>query len=329
MSEKQWVGIDVCQKYLDVYIRPKKELFQVTNNKVGISSLVQTMSNIQPELIVLEATGGMEIDAAIQLTQAGLYVAVINPRQARDFALSNRATSARPMRLMLRYWRRIADAIRPEVRQISDESCRQLEDLVQRRRQISDMITAENNRRRGKTNSVQTDIDEHIEWLKKRLKDLESQIKSAIALNQHWQQKMKVREGEVASPSLITLLKLLTSVPGVGEIVAMTLVSSLPELGEIAHKSISYLVGVAPLNKDSGKFRGKRRIWGGRAKIRCVLYMATLVAVRFNPIIKAFYERLIAKGKLKKVALTACMHKLLVILNAMMKNSQTWAASDN
>ena len=170
------------------------------------------------------------------------------------------------------------------------------------------MITAEKNRRRGKTNSVQLDIDEHIEWLKKRLKEIESQIKSAIAINENWRQKMKVREGEVASPSLITLLELLTSVPGVGEVVAVSLISCLPELGTISHKSISYLVGVAPLNKDSGKFRGKRRIYGGRAKIRSVLYMATLVAVRFNPIIKAFYERLLGKGKLKKVALTACMH---------------------
>ena len=170
------------------------------------------------------------------------------------------------------------------------------------------MITAEKNRRRGKTNSVQADIDEHIEWLEKRLKEIESQIKDAIESNQDWQQK----------------LKLLTSVPGVGKVVAVTLISSLPELGTLSHKSISYLVGVAPLNKDSGKFRGKRRIWGGRAKIRCVLYMAALVAIRFNPPIKAFYERLTQKGKLKKVAITACMHKLLIFLNAMMKNNQSW-----
>ncbi len=170
------------------------------------------------------------------------------------------------------------------------------------------MITAEKNRRRGKTNSVKANIDEHIEWLEEQLKEIESQIKSTIAPNQDWQQKMN----------------LLTSVPGVGEVVAVTLISSLPELGTISHKSISYLVGVAPLNRDSGKFRGKRRIWGGRAKIRCVLYMATLVAVRFNPVIKAFYERLLSKGKLKKVALTACMHKLLILLNAMMKKNQSW-----
>lgn len=307
MSEKQWVGIDVCQKYLDVYIRPLGKLFQVTNDEVGISKLVQTLKNVEPELIVLEATGGMEIDVVIQLTEAGLAVAIINPRQARDFAKAT-GQLAKTDAIDAKVLAHFADAIRPEVRQISDKSSRQLEDLVARRRQISDMITAEKNRRRGKTNSVQADIDEHIEWLKKRLEEIESQIKSAIAINEDWQQK----------------LQLLTSVPGVGEIVAITLISSLPELGTLSHKSISYLVGVAPLNKDSGKFRGKRRIWGGRAKVRCVLYMATLVAVRFNPAIKAFYERLLKKGKLKKVALTACMHKLLIFLNAMMNKNQLW-----
>ena len=307
MSEKQWVGIDVCQKYLDVYLRPSNKLFQVTNNEVGISQLVQTLKKIEPELIVLEATGGMEINATLKLTQAELSVAVINPRQARDFAKAT-GRLAKTDAIDARVLAHFADAIRPEVRQISDESSRQLEDLVARRRQLSDMITAEKNRRRGKINSVQSSIDQHIEWLEKQLKEIESQISSAIALNEDWKQK----------------LDLLTSVPGIGEVVAVTLISSLPELGQISHKSISYLVGVAPLNKDSGKFRGKRKIWGGRAKIRCVLYMATLVAVRFNPPIKAFYERLLEKGKLKKVALTACMHKLLIFLNAMMKNNSSW-----
>ena len=307
MSEKQWVGIDVCQKYLDVYVRPLEKLFQVTNDEAGIRGLVQTLSKLTPELIVLEATGGMEIDAAIKLTQAELAVAVINPRQARDFAKAT-GQLAKTDAIDAKVLAHFADAIRPEVRQISDESSRQLEDLVARRRQISDMITAEKNRRRGKTNSVQASIDEHIEWLKQQLKEIESQINSEIALNESWKQKMD----------------LLTSVPGIGEVVAVTLISSLPELGTIPHKSISYLVGLAPLNRDSGKFRGKRRIHGGRAKIRCVLYMAALVAVRFNPIIKAFYERLLNKGKRKKVALTACMHKLLIVLNAMMNQNQSW-----
>jgi transposase len=307
MSKQQWVGIDVCQKYLDVYVRPAGKLFQVTNNEVGIIKLVQSLIEIQPELIVLEATGGMEINAAIKLTEAELAVAIINPRQARDFAKAI-GQLAKTDAIDAKVLAHFADAIRPEVRQISDESSRQLEDLVARRRQISDMITAEKNRRRGKTNSVQVSINDHIKWLEQQLQEIESQIKSAVALDEGWKQKMK----------------LLTSVPGIGEVVAVTLISSLPELGKTSHKSISYLVGVAPLNKDSGKFRGKRRICGGRAKIRCVLYMAALVAVRFNPVIKTFYERLLQKGKLKKVALTACMHKLLILLNAMMKNNQAW-----
>ena len=312
MEQQQWLGIDVCQKYLDVYIRPIGKLFQVTNDETGIRELIKILTEIKPELIVFEATGGMEIVAAIELTQVGLAVAIINPRQARDFAKATgqlAKTDAIDAKILAHF----ADAIRPQVRAIKDESSRQLQDLVQRRRQISDMITAEKNRRRGKTNSVQVSIDQHIEWLKQQLKEIESQIKSEITLNEDWKQKMD----------------LLTSVPGIGEVVAVTLISSLPELGQISHKSISYLVGVAPLNRDSGKFRGKRRIWGGRVKIRCMLYMAALVAVRFNPVIKAFYERLIGKGKLKKVALTACMHKLLIILNAMMKNNQTWATSNN
>ena len=237
------MGIDVCQKSFDVYIRPLSKLFQVENNEAGIAQLIHTLTEVKPELIVLEATGGMEIDAVVKLAKAGLPVAVINPRQARDFA---KATG--------------------------------------------------------------TSIDQHLEWLEQQLKEIESPIKSASAINEDWQQKMK----------------LLTIVPGIGEVVAVTLISSLPELGKISHQSISDLVGVAPLNKDSGKFRGKRRIWGGRAQIRCVLSMATWVAVRFNPVINAFYERLLKKGKLKKVALSACIHKLLILLNAMMSKNQAW-----
>ncbi len=307
MSQEQWVGIDVCKKYLDIYVRPLGKLFQVTNDQEGISQLVKTLKEIKPELIVLEATGGMERKAALELTQSGFAVAVINPRQARDFAKATgqlAKTDAIDARILAHF----ADAIRPQVRTISDESSHELQDLVQRRRQLSDMITTENNRLRGKSDLVQSQIKEHIEWLQKKLQEIESQIKEAIAINEDWKEK----------------LELLTSVPGVGQVVATTLVASLPELGKLSHKSISYLVGVAPLNKDSGKFQGKRRIWGGRARVRRVLYMATLVAVRFNPMIKPFYQRLLDKGKLKKVALTACMHKLLIFLNAMVRNNQLW-----
>lgn len=307
MKQKQWVGIDVCQKHLDVYIRPIGELFQVTNDESGIAELIRKLREIKPELIVLEATGGMELTAAIELTQAELAVAIINPRQARDFAKATgqlAKTDAIDAKILAHF----ADAIRPQVREIKDESSRQLQDLVQRRRQISDMITAEKNRLRGKSHLVQSDIKEHIAWLEEKLQEIESQIKNAIALREDWQQKKQ----------------LLTSVPGVGEVVATTLISSLPELGQLAHKSLSYLVGLAPLNRDSGTSKGKRRIWGGRANVRCVLYMAALVAIRFNPVIKDFYQRLLDKGKLKKVALTACMHKLLILLNAIVRDCQPW-----
>ena len=307
MNELQWVGIDVCQKYLDVYVRPMANLFQVTNDDSGIQKLISLLRDIQPELIVIEATGGMERNAAVTLTHVGFSVAVINPRQGRDFAKATgqlAKTDAIDARILAHF----AEAIRPQVREMSDESARQLKDLVQRRRQISEMITAEKNRRRGKTGLVQSDINQHLDWLEKKLQEIEAQIQQAIALNRDWQEKVE----------------LLKTVPGVGQVVATTLVASLPELGELAHKPLSYLVGVAPLNRDSGKCRGKRRIWGGRANVRRVLYMATLVAVRFNPVIKDFYQRLLDKGKLKKVALTASMHKLLILLNAMVKKGQQW-----
>ncbi|MGD2184431.1 IS110 family transposase [Lusitaniella coriacea] len=307
MNQQQWVGIDVCQKTLDVYIRPQGELFQVPNNPEGIAQLVEKLQAVEPELIVLEATGGLERTAACELSQARLAVSVINPRQARDFAKAT-GQLAKTDAIDAQVLAHFAEAIRPHLTPMSDESAHQLKELVQRRRQISQMITAEKNRLRGKSGSVASDIQSHIEWLEKHLAEIEAQISSAIALNREWQKKME----------------LLTSVPGVGQVVATTLIASLPELGQFSHKSLSHLVGVAPLNRDSGKFRGKRQIWGGRANIRCVLYMATLVAVRFNPTIKAFYERLKAKGKLKKVALTACMHKLLILLNAMVRKGQTW-----
>lgn len=211
MEQQQWVGIDVCQKYLDVYIRPVGKLFQVTNDENGIAELIKILTEIKPELIVFEATGGMELRAAIELTQAELAVAIINPRQARDFAKA-RGQLAKTDAIDARILAHFADAIRPQVRAIKDESSRQLQDLVQRRRQISDMITAEKNRLRGKTHSVQSGIIEHIKWLEAQLKEIESQIKDAIASDEDWQQQQQ----------------LLTSVPGVGEVVATTLISSIP-----------------------------------------------------------------------------------------------------
>lgn len=191
---------------------------------------------------------------------------------------------------------------------MASEQARQLQELVQRRRQISEMITAEKNRLRDQTGKVKADIEEHIESLEQRRKDMEAHLTQAVARNPLWHQQFQ----------------LLTTVPGVGKVVATTLVAALPELGCLLDKQISNLVGLATLKRDSGTFRGKRRIIGARAQVRSTLYMATLVAVRFNPVIKAFYERLLGRGKLKKVALTACMHKLLLILNAMVRQQQPW-----
>ena len=259
----RWVGIDVCQKFLDVYVRPTGELFQCSNDQTGIKKLIERLKEIEPQRIVMEATGGMEIPSAVELTRAGLAVAIINPRQSRDFAKAT-GQIAKTDAIDAKSLAHFAEAIRPEVRPISDEQAQQLKDLVQRRRQISDMITSEKNRLRGKTAKVKENIEKHIRWLEEQLSEIEAQLQEAIANNPLWKERVE----------------LLTTVPGVGKVVATTLVAALPELGQLNHKQISYLVGLAPLNRDS--------------------------------------------GKLKKVALTACMHKLLIFLNAMVTQGQPW-----
>lgn len=209
---------------------------------------------------------------------------------------------------MLGFWLILLIAIRPEVRVFADDDTRQLGELVARRHQVVEMITAEKNRLSAMKGPMRDDIKAHLEWLQKRLKELDQQLQQTIQSSPLWHERVN----------------LFQSVPGIGEVVASTLLVGLPELGSLSHKQITNLVGLAPLNRDSGSMRGKRTIWGGRGQVRAALYMATLVATRHNLVIKAFYERLCQKGKLKKVALTACMHKLLVILNAIAKNSTPW-----
>jgi len=303
----QWVGIDVCKRCLDVHIRPCNQLLQFANTTHGVAALVTHLQSIHPQLIVLEATGGMELKAADALQTASLPVAIINPRQARDFA---RATNqlAKTDRIDARVLAHLAQAVQPPVRPLPSEEARHLKELGTRRRQLVEMISAEKMRQRRATGETKADIQAHIEWMQERLKQLDKVLDQTVRQNNEWSKKAK----------------LLESVPGVGKVIATTLIAELPELGQLSNKQISSLVGVAPLNRDSGKMRGKRIIWGGRAVLRAVLYMGALSGKRFNPVIKAFYERLKQSGKPTKVALTACMHKLVNVLNAMVRKGEMW-----
>jgi len=280
----------------------------VHNDDRGITQVTAYLRAMKPALVVMEATGGLELPVATALAAAGLPLAVVNPRQVRDFAKAT-GRLAKTDTLDARVLAHFAEAVRPEPRPLPDDQLRELSALVARRRQIVNMITAEKNRLgSARSKSIRDRIKAHIEWLQQEVADVDDQLGRSIRQTPIW------REND----------QILQSVPGVGPILSLTLLADLPELGHLDRKKIAALVGVAPLNRDSGIWRGRRAIWGGRAQIRSVLYMSTLSAKRFNPVIREFYERLLAAGKLKKVALTACMHKLLIILNAMMKNRSLW-----
>jgi transposase len=307
----RWIGIDVSKRCLDVCVRPDMQQFQEANTEKGIASLVKRVRELEPALVVLEATAGMEAMVAAELAAEHVPVAV-NPRQVRSFA---RATGklAKTDSIDASVLAHFADAVRPQVRPLPDMHAKQFSELVGRRRQLVEMIVAEKARLAGICGVALADIKAHIAWLGKRLKRLDRELESAVANSPIWQAKSE----------------LLKSVPGVGDVLSLTLIAGLPELGTLSGKQIANLVGVAPINRDSGSMRGRQSIWGGRAQVRCVLYMATLVAVRHNPIIKTFYERLRAHGKPPKVALTASMRKLLVILNAIAKTKQPWSVQRN
>lgn len=310
-----WVGIDVSKQNLDIYIRPPfgkaqgalGEHLRLGNTEKDISLLVERLASLPPALVVMEATGGLEMLAGVALTQAGLRVAIVNPRQVRDFA---RATGrhAKTDRLDAEVIAHYAEAIRPEVRALPDETTRHLGELITRRHQVVEMITAEKNRLGAMHGPMRQNIQIHLQWLQEHLKELDEQLQQTLRESPVWQAQVN----------------LLKSVPGVGTGLSSLLIAELPELGQLTHKQISNLVGIAPINRDSGQWRGPRKIWGGRARVRTVLYMSTVAAVRCNPIIGAFYKRLRQKGKQAKVALTACMHKLLIILNAMVKAGTAW-----
>jgi transposase len=312
MVDVPWfVGIDVAKAQLDIAIRPSGERWSVPNDADGGGTLVERLRPLRPTLIVLEATGGLERVATAALATAGLPVVVVNPRQARDFA---RATGqlAKTDALDARALAHFADVIRPTPRPLPDTQTQELRALLGRCQQLIGMRTAEQNRLAGTRGRLQTDIEAHIAWLNARIATLDNDLETMLRA------RPLGREND----------DLLQSVPGRGPVCARTLLLALPELGRLTRQQIAALVGVAPLNCDSGPLRGRRIMWGGRAHVRTVLSMGTLVATRFNPQIKAFYQRLLAAGKIKKVALTACMQKLLTILNAMLKHRTSWKAQE-
>jgi len=304
-----FVGIDISKAHLDIAIRPTNARWQVDNQEPGIAALVDKLKQLKPALIVLEATGGLEMAVTAALASAGLPVAVVNPRQVRDFAKSL-GRLAKTDKIDATVLAHFADAVRPELRLLPDEQTQELQGLLVRRRQLIEILVAEKNRLPMTHKRLKEGVKEHIQYLEHQLKDLDQEIQDRLHSSPVW------REQE----------DLLRSVPGVGKVLSVTLLAELPELGQLNRKKIAALVGVAPYNCDSGQKRGKRAIWGGRASVRSALYMAALSATRFNPVIKSFYKKLVTAGKPSKVAITACMRKLLTILNAMMHSGTRWQA---
>jgi transposase len=303
-----FVGIDVCKAHLDVAIRPTGQTLSVTNDKAGIKILVKHLEKLQPTLVVLESTGGVERQVILALIGADISVVMANPRQIRDFAKST-GQLAKTDRIDAAVLAHYAEAIRPKPRPLPDELSLELRALTVRRRQLIGMIVAEKNHLTMASKAIKKRITAHIAYLEQELDRADQDLDRFIQKNPTWKENQE----------------LLCSTPSIGPVSSRTLLAELPELGTLGRKQISALVGVAPFPRDSGTLKGRRTIWGGRASVRGALYMATLVATRSNPVVRDFYERLKAKGKPFKVALIACMHKLLTILNAMIKNKTRWS----
>ena len=288
-------------------MRPTQEQWQLPHAEEGIHDLVTRLRAVHPSLIVLEATGGLEVSLVAALAEARLPMAVVKPRQVRDFAKAT-GRLAKTDRLDALVLAHFAQGVHPTPRPLPDAQLQALEGLLTRRRQVVAMLTGEKNRLGSARPPVRQDIQDHIAWLEQRRANLDEELRHTLRTSPVWREKDD----------------LLQSVPGVGPVLSLTLLAELPELGALDRRQIAALVGVAPLNRDSGAFRGRLTIWGGRAKVRAALYMAALVATRHNPVIRAFSQKLLAAGKAKKVALTACMRKLLTILNAMLKHHVRW-----
>jgi len=305
--EKDYIGVDVSKDALDVATYASNKKWRFSNNDVGITQLIIEFKETNIALVVIEATGGYETQLACALNKAGIPCAVVNPRETRDFAKATKKL-AKTDTIDARVLAHFAAVIKPEPRPMSDEETLELEAILARRRQLVQMITAEKNRLHTAHPLVKKGITDLIAYMEKDLADIDSNLKGRIE----------------ESPVQRERYTLLRSVPGVGPNLATTLVVELPELGNLNCKQIAALVGVAPLNHDSGSKRGKRSPWGGRPQVRTALYMAALVAARFNPVVSVLYARLCAAGKAKKVALVACMRKLLIILNSMVKHKTSW-----
>jgi transposase len=307
--ERTYVGIDVSKATLDVAILPAREHFVVPNDEAGIGELLGKLAGASDALVLLEASGGFERPVAAALAACGIALFVVNPRQARDFAKAT-GRLAKTDALDAFVLAHFAQAIRPAPRAIPDAEAREFQEILARRRQIIRMATAEKNCLGASTSkAVRGRIEAHIRWLEKELSRTDGDLDETIE----------------NSPTLKENEALLRSVPGVGPVLCRTLLAELPELGTLSQRELSALVGVAPFNRDSGTLRGRRTVWGGRARVREALYMGALIASRFNPVIEEFYGRLVSAGKPKKVvALVACMRKLLVILNALMRERTYW-----
>ena len=306
-EELTYVGIDIAKERVDVAIRPSGRSWSLPYDEAEVRELVGQLQDLMPAAVILEATGGIELPLAAALGAASLPVAVVNPRQVRDFAKST-GQLAKTDRLDARILAHFGEAVRPLIRPLRDADTQVLGAVLARRKQVTAILVAEKNTLSRAIPEVRPRVQAHITWLERELNDLDGDL----------------RESVLNSPVRREKDELLRSVPGVGEQLSVTLLAELPELGTLDRKQIAALVGVAPLSQDSGPHRGKRTVWRGRARVRAALYMGALVASRWNPVVRDFYQRLLAAGKPKKLALTACMRKLLIILNCMVKTGKHW-----
>jgi transposase len=305
---ENFIGIDVSKSTLDICIEPVGQTLHVAYDEEGIGDIVSRLKETSPTLIVIEATGGLEVRIATELASKGLPVAVINPRQARDFAKAT-GQLAKTDKVDAAMLAAFGRAIRPQVRSLKDMDTRALNDLVSRRRQLIDMRVQETLRLgTAASKPLEKSLNKHIAWLDKRIIEIDNNLTKRLRNSDAWRTKDDLLRG----------------IPGVGAVTALTMLAKCPELGKLNRREIAALIGVAPLANDSGTHRGKRFVWGGRADVRAVLYMATVSAIRCNDTIKAFADRLKKTGKPPKVVIVACMRKLLTIMNAMLKNSTPW-----